>query len=1059
VHAPLDPPLFKKERRPMISNLRRGLVAPGLLLVLASPLPIALAASAGRAHADEVKVDVSTFDGMRARPIGSATMSGRIAAIDGLAGDRITLYVGAAGGGLWKSVDGGTTFKPVFDKYCQSIGAICIDPARPKTVWVGTGEPWTRNSVSIGDGIYKTTDGGEDWQKMGLDSTERIARIAVDPEHPDTVYVAATGHLWNDDTHRGVYRTRDGGKSWERVLYADASTGCADLVLDPKDPKTIYAAMWTFRRKPWSFSSGGAKSGLFKSTDGGATWRELRNGLPAGMLGRISLAVTPADPARVYAVVEAKESALYRSDDRGASWKKMNSGANITIRPFYFGRMVADPKNADRVYKPGMALSLSEDGGKTFSFIAQQVHSDMHALWINPNNPEQMFVGCDGGVYASEDRATHWRFLTNLPVGQFYHVSYDMDVPYNVYGGLQDNGSWTAPSQHPGGVENYHWRVLGGGDGFWAFPDPNDRNLAYVEFQGGNLLRVNQATLETKEIKVYRRSDDPEYRWNWNTPVHMSPTRPGTMYVGSQFLFRSTNRGDNWEKISPDLTTNDPTKLKQAESGGLSVDNSSAENHCTIYAISESPTNPQVVWAGTDDGNLQVTRDGGKTWTNVTKNIAGLPDHRWVSYIDAGRFAEGTAFATFDGHALGDMASYVYTTADYGKTWKALATPDIHGYAHVVRQDLVNPGLLFVGTELGLFISVDGGAQWAQFKGNLPSVAVRDLAIHPRDHDLLIATHGRGIYILDDLTPLRALTREALTADVTMLPSRPSVMQIPAFEQRFDGDAMYDGESPGDYATVTYFLKKRHVFGDCRIDIYGPDGKLAVTEPGGKRKGINRVDVPTRMKAPKVPPATNLVPQPFAFVGPRLVPGSYTVKLIKGTETYTSKLELVADPRAPHSAEDRAVQQQLVRELYDMLADLTYTTDAVVSARDQLRARADSLKAGDKTKDKLTALAQKFEDIRKLLVATREGGRLTGEEQLREKLGDLYGAVNGYDGRPTGPQLAFKDVLKAELAKQRAAYEALMTRDVVATNATLGQKNLTAVAALTREAWEKKQSE
>ncbi|HTM58033.1 MAG TPA: hypothetical protein VL123_06430 [Candidatus Udaeobacter sp.] len=1040
----------------MTTNITRALRTPGVMLLILLGAAASVLPAAG---ADEVKVDASTFDGLRARSLGPATMSGRIAAIDGFAGDRLTLYVGAAGGGVWKSVDGGTTFKPVFDKYTQSIGAIAIDPVHPKTVWVGTGESWTRNSVSIGDGLYKSTDGGDDWQKLGLDSTERIARIAIDPQHPDTVYVAATGHLWNDDTHRGVYRTRDGGKIWERVLYGDASTGCADIVLDPSNPRTVYASLWTFRRKPWSFSSGGVKSGLFKSTDGGTTWRELRNGLPAGMLGRISLAVTPADPARVYAVVEAKESALYRSDDRGESWRKMNAGGNITLRPFYFGRLAADPKNADRVYKPGLQLSISEDGGKTFTGAAQSVHSDMHALWINPNNPEQMFVGCDGGVYATEDRGTYWRFLANIPVGQFYHVSYDMEQPYNVYGGLQDNGSWSAPSQHPGGIENYHWRVLGGGDGFWAFVDPTDRDVAYVEYQGGNVLRVNQSTLETKEIKPFRKSDEPEYRWNWNTPIHLSPTKPGTMYMGSQFLFRSSDRGDHWERISPDLTTNDPLKLKQAESGGLSVDNSSAENHCTIYAISESPKNPQVVWAGTDDGNVQVTKDGGKSWINVTRNIAGLPDHRWVSYLDASRFEEGAAFATFDGHALGDMKTYVYSTSDYGKTWKALATPDLRGYAHTVKQDLVNPNLLFLGTELGLFISVDGGAQWAQFKGNLPNVAVRDLAIHPRDQDLLIATHGRGIYILDDLTPLRALTHDVLTADVTMLPSRPSVLGIPASEQRFDGDATFDGDSPGDHANITYYLKKRHVFGDCKVEVYSPDGKLVVSENAGKRKGLNRVEVPTRMKAPKVPPATNLVPQAFAFVGPRLAPGTYSVKLIKGSETYTTKLELVSDPRSTHSAEDRLAQQKLVRELYDMLADLTYTTDAVASARDQLRARSDSLKASDPAKAKLVALADKFENIRKNLVATREGGRLTGEEQLREKLGALYGAVNGYDGRPTGSQVAYKEVLAADLAKQRQAYDALVAKEVATVNGSLGPKNLAAVAPLTREEWDKKQSE
>jgi hypothetical protein len=637
-------------------------------------------------------------------------------------------------------------------------------------------------------------------------------------------------------------------------------------------------------------------------------------------------------------------------------------------------------------------------------------------------------------------------------------VSYDMAEPYNVYGGLQDNGSWSGPSRHPGGIENYHWKVLGGGDGFWAFVDPTDPDIAFVEYQGASMLRVRQSTLETKEIKPFRKADEPDYRWNWNSPVHLSPTRPGTMYVGAQFLFRSADRGDHWERISPDLTTNDPAKQKQAESGGLSVDNSSAENHCTIFTISESPKNPQVIWAGTDDGNVQITRDGGKAWTNMVKNVTGLPPHTWVSCIEASRFDEGSAFATFEGHAMGDMATYVYATSDFGKTWKALATPDLHGYAHVVRQDLVNPGLLFVGTELGLFMSVDGGAQWAQFRGNLPNVAVRDLAIHPRDRDLLIATHGRGIYILDDLTPLRSLTRDVLNSDVTMLPSRPSVLGIPAGEQRFDGDGAFDGESPGDAASITYFMKKRHMFGDCRVDVYDASGKLVVTEPGGKRRGLNRVDIPTRLKPPKVPPATNLVPQFFAFVGPRLAAGTYTVKLTKASETFTTNLELVNDPRSTHSAEDRAQQQKVVRELYAMLADLTYTTDAVAGARDQLKARADSLKSGDALKAKLTALAGKFEDIRKLLVATREGGRLTGEEQLREKLGALYGAVNGYDGAPTGSQLAFKDVLAGELAKLKASYDALAVKDVTGMNVTLAKMSLAPVTPLTRDAWEKKQA-
>ncbi|HET6372970.1 MAG TPA: glycosyl hydrolase, partial [Candidatus Polarisedimenticolia bacterium] len=841
------------------------------------------------ATAQEVKIDAETFGGLEARSIGPAVMSGRIAAIDAVPSDRWTIYVGSASGGLWKSSDGGFRFKPVFDKNTQSIGAIAIDQANPATVWVGTGETWVRNSVSVGDGLYKTTDGGDSWTRVGLEDSERIAQVRIDPANPDTVYACATGHLWNANPQRGVFKTTDGGKTWQKVLSVDDNTGCADLAIDPQDGRILYAAMWQFRRSPDFFTSGGPGGGLFKSTDGGATWRKLAKGLPTGDLGRIAVAVAPSRPSVVYATVEAKKTALYRSDDLGESWTEMNSSSNVTGRPFYFSRLVVDPTDFNRVYKPGYTLTFSTDGGKTFSGAGQggdgAVHPDHHALWINPRNPEQMLIGTDGGVYESRDRANNWRLIGSLPVAQFYHVSYDMLQPYNVYGGLQDNGSWVGPSRTNGAITARHWKVLGGGDGFWAFVDPKDQDTAYVEYQGGNLLRVTQSTGETKEVKPLPREGEPEYRFNWNTPIHLSPTRVGTLYYGSQFLFRSTDKGETWERISPDLTTNDPAKQRQEESGGLTVDNSSAENHCTIFSISESPKNKDVIWAGTDDGNLQVTRDGGKTWTNVSGKVTGLPKGTWVSRVEAGRFAEGTAYATFDGHMTGDMVTHVYRTKDHGATWQSLATDEVRGYAHVIVEDLVNPDLLFLGTESGLFVSVDGGKQWGQFTGGLPNVAVRDLAIHPRESDLLIATHGRGIYILDDLTPLRKLTSQVVNSDVAFLESRPSTLIIPAGEQRFDGGTEFEGRSPEEAAFITYYFKKRHMFGDLKLEIYDSKGTLVSTLPGGKRRGINRVAWPMRLTAPKVPKAASLVPNFFSFVGPRVPDGTYTVKMIKGKET------------------------------------------------------------------------------------------------------------------------------------------------------------------------------
>ncbi len=1010
-------------------------------VLLAGAVFAALASGRGALAADEVKVDSETFSGLYARAIGPATMSGRIAALDAYQGQRLVIFAGAASGGVWKSRNGGITFKPVFDKHCQSIGAIAIDPTDTATVWVGTGEPWVRNSTSVGDGIYKSTDGGDNWEKLGLENSERIAQIAIDPTKPSTVYVAVLGHLWDSHADRGVYRTKDGGKTWEKVLFVNEDTGCADLVLEPGNPNTIYAAMWQFRRKPWTFTSGGPGSGLYKSTDGGQTWKQIKSGLPEGTLGRIALAVSPADPNVVYANVEAKESALYRSGDKGATWTKMNSGANITIRPFYFGRLVVDPTNANRVYRPGIQLSASEDGGATFQLIAGSVHSDFHAMWINPRDPEQTIVGTDGGVYVSEDRGNNWRFVGCLPLSQFYHVSYDMERPYNVYGGLQDNGTWMGPSHRSTGIGNRHWRVLGGGDGFWAFVDPTDPDITYIEYQGANVMRVRKSTGETKEIKPFRKKDEPEYRWNWNSPIHMSTTVPGTIYLGSQYLFRSRDRGENWERISPDLTSNDPKKLQQEASGGVTVDNSSAENHCTIFTISESPKNPEVVWAGTDDGQVQMTRDGGKSWTNVTKNVTGLPPNTWVSRIEASLTAAEVAYATFDGHSSGDMKTYVYKTSDLGKTWQSLATPELKGYAHVVKEDLVNHQVLYLGTESGLFVSVDGGKQWGQFKGNLPNVAVRDLAIHPREHDLIIATHGRGVYILDDISAFRQLTTEVMNAEVAFLESRPATMFIPTGEQRFDGDSDYDGPGVSEEASITYYQKKRHVFGDLKIEIYDPQGKLVSTFQGGKRRGLNRVGWGMRMKSPKVAPAANLVPQFFSFVGPRMPEGKYTVKLIKGKDTYTSTVTLVPDLRAGHSEADRKLQHETVVRLYGMVESLTSLTDAITAARNELKARVEKLGAKDALSKKATTLADKLEDMRKNVVATREG-RITGEEKLREKLGMLYGAVNGFDGRPTGSQLAYADVLEGELKEARAQFETLAAKDLVAINGELGKRKM-----------------
>lgn len=1015
------------------------------------------------AAAPAVKLTSDMLEGLAIRALGPAAMSGRISALDGHASDRLTLYVGSASGGVWKSTNGGTTFTSVFDKHTQSIGAVTIDPSHPQTVWVGTGETWTRNSVSVGTGVYVTNDGGENWQHMGLADSEHVARIIVHPKDSKTVYVCALGHLWNGNEERGVFRSSDAGKKWEKVLFVNNDTGCADMAIDPQEPGTMYAAMWQVRRLPWTFTSGGLGSGLYKSTDGGKTWRTIRNGLPAGELGRIGVTVAPSRPNVVYAIVEAKKTALYRSDDLGENWKEVNSSGNIQGRPFYFATLTVDPKDHNRVYKPGFSFTVSEDGGKTFQgvalgagFLGGGVHGDHHAVWIHPHNSNHLVQGTDGGLYVSYDRGARWRFVGTLPVSQFYHASYDLDEPYNVYGGLQDNGTWMGPSRRSGGVSNRHWRVIGFGDGFWALVDPLQPDYVYVEWQGGRLQRTRRSTGETKTIYPFAREGEPPLRFNWNTPMHLSPTQGGVLYLGSQYLYRTRDRGESWERISPDLTTNNPDKLKQNESGGLTPDNSTAENHCTIFAIAESQKNPLVIWAGTDDGNLQLTRDGGKTWKNVAANVAGLPANTWVSSIEASQFDAATAYATFDGHATGDMKTHLYRTRDYGQTWQPLATPDVRGYAHKIREDLVNASLLFLGTESGLFVSIDGGATWAAFSGGLPPAAVRDIVIHPREHDLILATHGRGIYIVDDITPLRKLTPAAMQTEVTMLDARPTVLRVPSFEQRFDADGEFTAFSPDSSGWVVYYLKRRHLIGDLRVDIFDSASKLVFSTPGGRRRGINRVEWPLRLKGPKAPGATSLGGNPFSIFGPLAPEGTYSVRLTKNKDVFNTTLQVVSDPRSEHTAADRQQARQTIAKVYVMMEQLTYMTDVLKDIREQAGARAEKLPAGDPLKVRLEALRDAAEGLRSSVVSTREGP-VSGDEKLREHVLGLYGEVNGYEGRPTQSQMARLAVLEKDLQAAKGKYDGVAGKELPAVNTLLSEKKLDPVTILTFEEWKKKE--
>ena len=1017
----------------------------------AAPAPTAAPVAAPR-------FDQGTISGLGIRNIGSSTMSGRIAAVvaahtkDG----ETVLYVGAASGGVWKSTDGGTTFTPKFDKQAvQSIGSIAIDPRNTDSVWVGSGEAWTRNSVSIGNGIYHSTDAGETWNNVGLPHSERIVKIAVNPTDGNTVLACVTGQLWSDSTDRGVYRTTDGGKTWALVLKGgNASTGCGGMSMDAKNPNVVFASLWDFRRKGWTFRSGGADanapsaSGLYRSTDGGAHWSEVSGGgLPAKPYGRIAVAIAPSNSNIVYAFVESVKSALYRSDDGGKTWDRRDDSQLMVWRPFYFANLIVDPTNPDRIFKPDLALIQSLDGGKTFANVGGGAHGDFHDVWIDPADPKKVVAGDDGGLWFSKDGGNKWWKANNLPVSQFYHVSVDNDDPYHVYGGLQDNSAWVGDSSFPGGITNSRWENIFGGDGFWVFADPSDPDYIYAESQGGNIGRINRHTHLYRDIQP-RANYKEKLRWNWNTPIALSPTDKSTLYMGAQFLFRSHDHGQTWDRISPDLTTNDKQEQLQEQSGGITVDNSAAEMHTTIYSISESPKDANVVWVGTDDGNVQVTRDGGKTWKNVTAG-AHVPAQSWVSYVDAGRFDAGTAYVTFDRHTFGDMSPMLYKTTDYGEHWQALVTSaqskGLRGYAHVLREDPVKPGLLYAGTEFGLWISNDDGANWAQFKPtDFPAVSIRDLVVQPRDGDLVLATHGRGIWIIDDLTALRGLTPAMLQSEAVFLPSRPLQQRINANGGWAEGDASYAGTNATNDITISYYQRSRHLFGKLALDVVDANGKLIESLPASKRRGINRVTWSMNVKPPLVPPAASIAGN--STQGPRVPPGTYTVRMHKGDKNYETHVTVGLDPRAGITAADRQEQFDAAMKVHGMFGRMSDLVARIQAVRAGADADASKLPANDALHAQLTGLSAKADKIRKEIVATKEGGAITGEERLREHMDSLYGGIMSYEGKPAATLIAYTDALQRELDDVAKEFDTLQAGDLSKANGALKAKGMPEIA-------------
>ena len=966
------------------------------------------------------------FGSLKARQIGPAIMSGRISDIEGHPTDSKIVYIGTAGGGVWQSTNAGVTYNSIFDKHAQSIGAVKVDPNNPdKVIWVGTGETWTRNSVSVGDGIYKTTDGGQNWKNMGLEKSERISNIIVHPSNSDIVYVGVLGALWGDSEERGVYKTTNGGTTWEKIFYINAGTGCSELVMDPANPDILYSAFWEFRRTAYSFNSGGLNSALYKSTDGGKSWNKIHNGFPGGKLGRIAVAVAPSDPSRLYAVLETEKDSdkgLYRSDDAGKSWTRTSGDFELVVRPFYFSRIVVDPKNPDILMKAGLFGSISKDGGKTFRSINGGMHPDFHDFWFDPNNSNVIYVGTDGGVYRSWDGGNAWEMVKNLPVSQFYHVSFDNQTPYKVYGGLQDNGSWTGPSQKPGGIENRDWITVGYGDGFRVYPHPSDPNIVYSEMQGAeNIWRVDVAKSQIKTIKPYPEAGDPKLRFNWNAPLTTSLHNPDRIYVGSQFVHVSDDRGETWRKLSPDLTTNDPAKQNQEESGGLSADNSGAENHCTVFTINESPLDKNVIWVGTDDGNVQLTTDGGLTWTNVTPNIKGIPDNTWAYHIEPSHFDKNTAYVVFDGHTQNDGKTYVMKTRDGGKTWFSIVNDQVKGFARSLKEDHKNPNLLFMGTEFGLYVTVDGGLNWVKFENNMPPVAVHYLALHPREDALIMATHGRGIIIVDDISPLRYISGSILESELEFIPSKPAVMFEKSSFGSYSGPGEFVGPNPSVAARINYFMGKRHTLGKMTMEVLNEKGEKVADLSPGKAKGINTVEWNYTLKPPKVAKGKTFTFGGFA--GPTVPAGKYKVRITKGSKTFEQDLELIYDPQSIHTFAERKERSGTIDKLISMSEDLAYEADKL----DYLQKSGESLlpfidqKKLTKKAD-IRKLIRNIESLRSTMVITT-GDNYVGmaEPQLREKIATLYGEVNSYPGKPSVAQLESMKVLDEKLNDVKSA--------------------------------------
>ena len=1010
------------------------------------------------------QLDMEKLKAMEPRNIGPAGMSGRVTAIDVVRSNTDIIYSGTASGGIWKSTSGGIKWEPIFDDYgAHSIGAIDIHQKNPSIVWVGTGEGNPRNSQSSGSGVYKSIDGGKSFELMGLEEVRNVHRIIVHPDNPEIVYVGAQGTAWADSEHRGVYKTTDGGETWEKILFNNNRTGIGDMVMDPKNPNKIFAAMWEFRRWPWFFESGGEGSGLYMTLDGGESWEEVTSddGLPEGNLGRIGLAIAQSNTDRVYAWVESKDNALFRSDDGGYTWEetvKMSEDNAMGNRPFYYAEIYVDPKNENRVYSLYTYLSISEDGGESFESVYpyyNYIHPDHHAFYINPDDPSFLIDGNDGGMNISHDRGNTWRFISNIPVAQYYHINVDMQYPYNVYGGMQDNGSWQGPAYvwRQGGIRNAYFEELYFGDGFDVVIDSSNARYAFAMSQQGNVGRVDLQTGRSNFVQPVHPEGE-ELRFNWNAAIAISPHDDETVYFGSQFVHKSTDRGDSWEIISPDLTTNDPEKQKQYNSGGLTMDATGAENFTTILAIAPSPVTEGVMWVGTDDGNIQLTRDGGQNWTNVGENLKGVPEGSWVAQIKASKYNEGEAVAVINDYRRGNWTPYLMHTTNYGKSWKNIAkNKGIKGYSLSFAQDPVEPNLMFLGTELGLYVSIDKGETWTEWENGYPTASTYDMKIHPREHDLVIGTFGRSAWVLDDIRPLREMAKngvEELDKKINLYPAPDAYLASirQAAGTRFAGDGMFIGENRPFGARLTYSVDKvamkmkenkdgEEVETDEKeeltIEIFDAEGNLirTLTETP-EYAGLNRTTWGLEKKGVRGPSQSKPRPDAPEPGGADVLPGTYKVKMTYQGESDSTMLRVHFDPRIEYSMSGLRAKQEMTEELQGIISSLADATNQLVEAQEMIETAEGMIKANnnDLGEDQLKMLKDQTKAVKDSVQALME--HVFGKEDDRQGITSspersvtsyLYGPYRHLGSSLGAPASTEKTLIRLAREKANGAIE------------------------------------